>query len=306
MRETPYYQQAGLLLDILPLIDKHPVFALKGGTAINFFVRDLPRLSVDIDLAYLPLTEREAALSDMTSRLLALQQELQQSGIALRATPVRFGPTGFCKGLVVTRSEATVKIEPNTVLRGCVYPCVRQSLCPTAEEIFERSVEMRVVSHGDLYGGKICAALDRQHPRDLFDIKLLLEAEGLTPEVRRAFIVYLISHDRPMVELLNPNRRPLDDLFAQEFEGMTRAPVTVQDLAGTREALVNLIARTLTIEERTFILSVKKGQPDWGLLGLDGIQRMPAVQWKLRNVRAMTRAKHEAAVDKLRRHLGVP
>jgi predicted nucleotidyltransferase component of viral defense system len=59
MKDTVFFRQAELLLRILPLIYKEYVFALKGGTAINFFVRDLLRLSVDIDLTYLPLKNRD-------------------------------------------------------------------------------------------------------------------------------------------------------------------------------------------------------------------------------------------------------
>jgi hypothetical protein len=52
MIDTVYFRQAELLLRVLPLVDREAVFALKGGTAINFFVRDLPRVPVDIDLVY--------------------------------------------------------------------------------------------------------------------------------------------------------------------------------------------------------------------------------------------------------------
>jgi hypothetical protein len=57
-----FFRQAELLLRIIPLIDREASFALKGGTAINFFVRDLPRISVDIDLVYLPIGERDESL----------------------------------------------------------------------------------------------------------------------------------------------------------------------------------------------------------------------------------------------------
>jgi hypothetical protein len=63
MEATLYHRQARLLLKILPLIERYPVFALKGGTAINFFIRDLPRLSVDIDLTYTPFDDRATALT---------------------------------------------------------------------------------------------------------------------------------------------------------------------------------------------------------------------------------------------------
>ena len=52
---SPYYAQVRLLVRELPVVAKETCFALKGGTALNLFVRDMPRLSVDIDLAYVPL-----------------------------------------------------------------------------------------------------------------------------------------------------------------------------------------------------------------------------------------------------------
>lgn len=88
------------------------------------------------------------------------------------------------------------------------------------------NLNVRVLSLEDTYGGKICAALDRQHPRDLFDIKLLLENEGLTEKIKKAFIVYLISHDRPIVEVLNPGLQDIKQIFENEFAGMTLGLLT--------------------------------------------------------------------------------
>ncbi len=78
MKDTVFFRQAELLLRILPLIHKEEVFDLKGGTAINFFVRDLPRLSVDIDLTYLPVNERDFALNDIRNALIRISEEIQR------------------------------------------------------------------------------------------------------------------------------------------------------------------------------------------------------------------------------------
>ena len=168
---------------------------------------------------------------------------------------------------------------------------------------FSQSPKARVLSLQDLYGGKICAALDRQHPRDFFDIKLLLENEGLTEEIRKAFIVYLISHSRPMSELLDPNFKDIQSVFENEFQGMTRESVSLKQLLDTRDKLVKCIHSDLTSNERKFILSVKERRPDWELLGLDGIDRLPAVQWKFQNLERMEREKHAEAVERLKRCL---
>ena len=106
--------------------------------------------------------------------------------------------------------------------------------------------ETVVVSFEDLYGSKIVAALDRQHPRDLFDIKQLYENEGLTDDLFRVFLVYLASSSRPPHELLNPNLRDLETVFTKEFDGMTALPVTVSELEMVRDTLIQDIKRRLS------------------------------------------------------------
>ena len=185
------------------------------------------------------------------------------------------------------RGGAEVVIEPNTVLRGTLHPTVDRTLAPKAVALFGRSATMRVVSLPDLYGGKLCAALDRQHPRDLFDVHGLLEAEGLTDEIRRAFVVFLSSHDRPMGELLTPNLKDLGPVYADQFSGMTNDPVSLAVLEETRTRLIARINVELTGPEREFLLSLKRREPQWDLLGLPGVERLPGPQWKLYNFRKM-------------------
>jgi len=164
---------------------------------------------------------------------------------------------------------------------------------------------MRVVSLPDLYGGKLCAALDRQHPRDLFDVHGLFQNEGITDDIRRAFVVFLASHDRPMSELLTPNRKDLKKVFADQFEGMTLDPLPLAALENARERLIEQINADLTTAEREFLLSIKRLEPKWELLGLPGIERLPGPQWKLYNLRKMDPVKRRAAEELLRRKLGL-
>jgi predicted nucleotidyltransferase component of viral defense system len=302
MKDTAFHKQVELLLDVLPFVAKHDVFALKGGTAINFFLRDLPRLSVDIDLTYIPITERREALTDVTHHLCQIKHDLEER-IGAVVVAKSYGDTGNWKGLVVTRPDATIKIEPNLIMRGSVFPPESRSLTPKVEAIYECAMEMVCLTPADLYGGKICAALDRQHPRDLFDVRLLLHNEGLTKEIRNAFIVYLISHNRPMVELLDPGRQNLQALYEQEFVGLAREPISLEELLAVREKLVDLIKNQLTQEERQFLFSVKQGEPDWDLLKMTGIADLPAVQWKLINIRKMSPTDHHKAIRKLQNYL---
>ncbi len=151
----------------------------------------------------------------------------------------------------------------------------------------------------DLYAGKICAALDRQHPRDLFDIKWLLENEGLTDEIRKAFLVYLSSHNRPMGELLRPQYKDISTIYAGEFANMTETDVPLEELVAVREYLVEIIRQGLTDNEKDFLLSFKSREPDWTLLDLEGVSELPAIKWKQINLAKMPEKKHKLALDKL-------
>lgn len=300
-----YFRQAELLLRILPFIDREVVFALKGGTAINFFVRDLPRISVDIDLAYLPVDERDKSLREISSALARIAEEITSRIPETKVTPRKASVSDLLSGLFVERHDAVVKIEPNPVIRCSVYPPERRVVSSKAVELFETSVECRILLESELYAGKICAALDRQHPRDLFDILMLFKHGSFNRETRKAFIVYLISHERPMIELLDPGFSDILPVFRNEFQGMTFDEVTCDDLEKTRERLVSMISGELTVKEKKFIVSVKEGKPRWELLGIEGIENLPAVQWKLLNINRMNPAKHKKAIQKLRDYLKI-
>jgi predicted nucleotidyltransferase component of viral defense system len=305
MIDPVYFRQVELLLRVLPLVDREAVFALKGGTAINFFVRDLPRVSVDIDLVYLPVGERDLSLRKISDALVRICRNVESRIPGTKIVPKKIKGSVLWSGCSVQREDATIKIEPNLVIRGSLFPTERRTLIPRARSLFELSMECRTLSENELYAGKICAALDRQHPRDLFDVLMLLREGNFNDNMRKAFIVYLISHERPMVEVLDPGFADIRPVFEAEFRDMVLEEVTCEDLEKTREQLVSMIARELTIQERQFIVSVKEGMPQWDLIGLEGVQNLPAVQWKLLNIGRMTPARHQQALHKLRDYLDV-
>lgn len=305
MIDTVYFKQAELLLRIIPLIDREAVFALKGGTAINFFVRDLPRISVDIDLVYLPVGERDVSLREISSSLVRISRGIENNIPGTKVMSRKIRGSDFLSGLFVQGQEAIVKIEPNLVIRGSVYPPARRVISPKAGDLFEISVECQLLSENELYAGKICAALDRQHPRDIFDIMMLLKYGNFNAAMRKAFIVYLISHERPLVEVLNPGFVDIRPVFETEFQGMTLEQVSFEDMEKTREELVSMIAGGLSAEEKQFIVSVKEGVPRWDLIEIEGVENLPAVKWKLLNIGRMNPSKHKKAVRKLRDYLGI-
>lgn len=298
-RTTPYYKQVQLLVQVLPLIFQEKCFALKGGTAINLFIRDMPRLSVDIDLVYLNGDNRQSALTNIKTSLTSITNLILDR---LSGTTVykAFEEKPDALRLIITRNSVQIKIELSPVLRGTVFPPENRIVSECVEEEFGFA-EVPVVSLPDLYGGKICAALDRQHPRDLFDVKLLLETEGITDLIRKSTLIYMISHPRPAAELLNPHRKDISSIFFNEFSGMPRVTITLDELVKAREDLILSIQKALTNEEKEFLLSFKNKNPQWEKLGIPGVEKLPAVQWKIQNINKMHPDKHRLAFENLER-----
>lgn len=302
-RSSIYYKQVQLLMQVLPFVAKQECFALKGGTAINLFVREFPRLSVDIDMVYLPMKGREEALPEICKALSAISADLKTAFSDIELTEAYKSKRDALR-LVVARNGVQIKVELSPVLRGTVYEPQLMEVCATVENEFGYA-EVPVVSLADLYAGKICAALDRQHPRDLFDVKWLLENEGLTDEIRKALLVYLASHNRPMSELLSPQCKDISATYAGEFANMAETDVPLEELEAAREQLVELIHQGLMDSEKAFLLSFKNREPDWSLLELSGVSELPAIKWKQINLAKMPDEKHKQAIEKLKEVLGL-
>jgi hypothetical protein len=108
-----------------------------------------------------------------------------------------------------------------------------------------------------------------------------------------------------MIEILNPGFNDIRDVFEKEFKEMTTETLSYEELCATRETLVSTLMKEVTPEEKNFLVSVKEGLPRWGLLGLEGVENLPAVKWKLLNIGKMEPSKHSDAVRKLRDYLNV-
>jgi predicted nucleotidyltransferase component of viral defense system len=300
--DNRYLAQVRLLLRCLPEVAKQACFALKGGTAINLFVQDMPRISVDIDLAYTPLKPRSEALAEINSAMKTISRDIitRMEGCKVNETVTE----GIVTKLQINSRDAAVLVEPNFIFRGSVYDSQQRDLVGSAQRVFESFVSIPAVSLADMYGGKICAALDRQHPRDLFDVKMLLENTGITPEIRRAFVVYLAGHPRPMNELLDPRMQNIKGLFEDQFQGMATNAVTLEELTVIQHQLAKQVIEALDENEKMFLLSIKRGEPEWDRLGLPHLKGLPALQWKLMNIQRMDERKRETAYGKLARILG--
>lgn len=297
-----YRQQVALLIRVIPFVAKEEIFALKGGTAINLFVRDMPRLSVDIDLTYLPVEDRAASLAAIDAAMLRIKERIEKGLPGATVNASRSVGENIVTKLIVRFEGAQIKIEVTPVLRGSVYDPVVATVVPAVEDAFGFA-EMQIVSFPDLYAGKIVAALDRQHPRDLFDVRELLANEGIDNELRRAFLVYVISHNRPMAEILAPTRKLLNEEFERGFAGMTQEPIALADLEAARETIIAAMVADMPDEHRYFLVGFKRGEPDWELLGLSDAQHLPAVLWKQRNLDRLDHDRRRELADVLERVL---
>lgn len=298
-----YERQVQLLVRILPVVAEEEVFALKGGTAINLFVRDLPRLSVDIDLTYLPIEDWATSVARIEAALTRIAGRIRE-----RIPNAQVNLARNAEGQVVkahVQAGAPVKIEVTPVSRGVVFDPATGTVTPAVEDRFG-FVEAPVVSHADLYAGKLVAALDRQHPRDLFDAGLLLDAEGIDDDLRVAFIAYLLSSPRPMHRILNAPTRPLQPRYEQEFVGMTSLPTSLELLEQIRERTIQVMVREMPADHRHFLMSFKTGAPDWSLLSAPTIADLPAVRGRQARLDALPHDARAVQVQLLAEALGKP
>lgn len=302
---STYLATARLLVEVAPLVFEGGDFALKGGTAINLFLREMPRLSVDLDLVFTNhQMPRPEALAAINEGLRASRDRLLNRGFNVQA--VSASEMGETK-LLVRRDDLAVKIEVNTVIRGTIHPTRIVSLTPTACDALMADLELPLLSTEEIYGGKLVAAMDRQHPRDLFDVMQLFEHGGVTPEIRRAFVVYLASHNRPLHEVLFPQPKDIRLAYEGSFAGMTNEAVSLDALLETREKLFREFPASLVANERDFLRTLALARPDWSLLGIPHLEELPAIRWRLQNLRELARSqpgKLHALADALARRLG--
>jgi predicted nucleotidyltransferase component of viral defense system len=277
-----YVQTVNLLLDIAPTVFQTPRFAMKGGTALNLFVQDLPRLSVDIDVVFINhLADRDTALEEIAQEIQRIETAIAKMGYETRTRKVHGGDE---VKLDIFSAEAKVKVEVNFVFRGTVLPVQTRALSEKTQTLFSKNIQIPVLSPSELYGSKLVAAMDRQHPRDLFDVLKMYESHGLNQEILDCFVVYLAGHNRPIHEVLFSKPHPMEETFKNEFVGMTSEPINLNALLNTQQRLMTELPQVLNQNHRNFLLSLVNATPDWSLLPFNHVQDMPAIKWKLQNL----------------------
>lgn len=294
-----YRQQVELLLKIIPTLLEIESFAIHGGTAINLYVLDLPRYSVDIDVTYASIKPREESFAEIYKNLSILKEKIKSiiPNVAISEKPNKI----YCsqKGIMV-------KIEVSGTKRGLIEQCETRTLCKKAQDEFETSNKAKIVSLSQLYGGKITAALDRQHPRDLFDVKLMFDFVTDFEQIKKGFLYCLLGGDRPIIESLSPNRIDQQETMIKQFSGMTDIPFSYSDYEETREKLIDFINSNLTQQDKEFLIAFEAGDELFPFANYQEFLQFPSVQWKLQNVnklKGLNPIKHKNSVKMLENFL---
>jgi hypothetical protein len=293
-----YVERVRLLVEILPTLAEEKRFALKGGTAINLFEHDLPRLSVDIDVTWLRIGEFAQDAREISAALEDIGTRLRSGPLRLQVQYSRTETAGIHR-VIASRNRSRVQIETTPVMRGAVHPVRTLRVRPGVERDFGFA-EMQVLDFADLYAGKLSAALSRQHPRDLFDLQPLLDEGRLDERLWRTFLVYLTCSPKPAAEMLAPQEpRDFAQTFAAHFQGMTATPITPASLLEVRSRLLRRVFELLDAPSRAFLESVEHEAPDFNLIGLPQAADLPGVRRKLANLSQRSAAKRASDYEQL-------
>lgn len=299
MNET-YRSQVALLIRIMPLVFRIKDFAVHGGTAINLFHRNLSRYSVDIDLTYIPIADRDKSLKSINAHLASLKSAIEKAVPGIRVVHKQ-----DVWKLLCTKDRATVKIEVNGTKRGIIGDTEKIQLCEKAKKEFGMTCYASIVSWSQLYGGKIAAALSRQHPRDLFDCRGITDEEFA--EVKSGFMLCLLGSDKPIVESLAPNSINQSEALENQFEGMTDEPFSYEDYEVSRNNLIDVVNNGIDENDKDFLVSFEDGSPDWEKCCAGDLSQYPSVRWKQQNIDALKKKnpkKHKEGMEKLLKHFG--
>ena len=293
-----YAQKVELLLRLVPIIMDEGVFAVHGGSAINLFLKNLPRYSVDIDLTYIPLADRATSINDINVHLKSISDKAKRAIKGMHITP-KFDT---CK-LLCEYHGRQVKIEVNQTKRGIVGgEVLTRPLSDKAQNEFSLYCEAKIVPLTLLYGGKIAAALSRQHPRDLFDVKYMDVPLG---NCREGLIFCLLGSDRPIHESLAPSLIDQREAMANQFDGMTDIPFTYDEFEATRSKLIDDVKAIMTEADREFLVSFESGQPEWDDYEFEYFKDYPSVQWKLLNLQNLAKRNPQKLVEEANKLINI-
>ena len=295
-----YIEKVLRLLAILKTFFSHPAlkdkYVLKGGTALNLFYFDLPRLSVDIDLNYLGL-DRESMLKERGEHEEILRSILTEAGYELKRVPEEHaGGKWRLRYESFAGITQNIEVDINYMHRVALMPICRRTSFPLGA--FSVS-DIPVLDIHELAAGKLCALIARCKPRDLFDAcRLLNDGDLDVPTLRRCFIVYAAFNKVDFLTVAGLGELPFT---AHQFRQELMETLSGEEKkASPEEYLKHLLASCrekigavlpFSEAERTFLDAVNhRGEIKPELLS-DSEEwcrctaSHPMLQWKVLNVR---------------------
>jgi Nucleotidyl transferase AbiEii toxin, Type IV TA system len=279
MQKNNYKNQVQLLLQVLPYVASETVFALHGGTAINLFHKNMPRLSVDIDLTFTETIPRIEAINQINKSLTNIKNKFN----IINKNCVITHQSKELK-LIITKENITIKIEVNNINRGLIAPIITKELCNNAQQEFDTYCEINIVSDAQLFGGKICASLDRQHPRDIFDLQEIANNIELFTTYKKGIMYALLSSKRPIHELLKPNLIDQSKVFEEQFVGMAKIDFTYQLFEIYRLQIIDSVNKCFNNQDKQFIIDFHNFKAN---LNLYSFENLPSLVWKLKNLQKL-------------------
>lgn len=246
------------------------------------FHNNLPRLSVDVDLTYIPIEDRDASILNINKGLFKIAQEIEK--LNLKANIIG---NDIQKKISCYNHNTQIIIEPNYILRGTVFLPERKEICISLKKQFG-NISITTLSYEEVYAGKLCASLDRGHPRDIFDVYYLYKNGEITDGMVKCFIVYSLCHNsKSIYGLLNGKTRhqnnEIKKLLETSFYGMTNISFTMEDYMRTQIKLREDLKKKI-LSYKNFINNFYNLTVDIKNAPFKNFYDLPGVKWRMLNL----------------------
>ena len=219
----------------------------------------------------------------------AIHSELNLVVLKLRTAGMncRLGDRSEDATCNIESNGTSVKVEINKIGRGTLLPPVSMTLCEKAADFFDCDLTLPLLAPEEIYAGKFMAALSRQHPRDLYDVREFFRHKEITPLLADCFVAYLLMGKEPLHEALFSPDNLEKTSFTKNTEGMLLSPCSWDDLLPVRHQLQFALIESITEKHKQFLLSFVNASPDFSLMPFPHLKDMPSVKWKLKNLRKL-------------------
>ncbi len=273
-----------------------PDFALKGGTALNLYGLNMPRLSLDVDLVFLPEVKAEEA-SWLQGEALFQFQKLIEQRLPDAEVMSRLDSAQNINALVVRlrRIETAVELVPTT--RGHLYPLEKKNLCALGRIYWHHPLPAQLVSWAEVCAGKFMARLERQKARDLMDCDNILKLGPIDDQIRLAFLVEILGRGMPTVRMNSQNLvetiwfplspadlwtgepRPVDRVDWSSLTRLVAKPMLRSELDSVQDVLRQELLVKMPAYHKDFLLMWVRGTPHWSLLDYPRLEDRPILQY---------------------------